>query len=365
MFSRHSHPASDGHATLLSRGRAFIDRHRVTTLLLAGVVSIFVVGNVALALVGEPLHKIIPDIVVKPRPKVYYSPLTGLKVKNKAATTKPVTAIMIENSLAARPQSGLKQAEVVYEAVTEGGITRFMALYQQNKPQLIGPVRSVRIYDLDWLAPWNASLAHVGGSQAALKEVRNGKYRDIDQFFNANYYWRTSDRYAPHNMYTSFQKLDALNKAKGYKTSHPKPLERADSKPAAKPTANHVSIHVSSAEYDSAYTYNKKTNTYLRSEGGQPHLDREKGRIAPAVVIAMYVDAHQVFQDTWRVAMKTSGSGKAVVFQNGTANKVVWHKAGHNGQLTFTRDGKPFELARGQTWITALENGKGKASWHK
>ena len=77
-----------------------------------------------------------------------------------------------------------KHAEVVYEAIAEGGITRFEAFYQQNKPQLIGPVRSVRPYYIDWAVPYQPSFAHVGGSAVALKEIRNGKYRDLDQFFN-------------------------------------------------------------------------------------------------------------------------------------------------------------------------------------
>ena len=126
--------------------RAWVNRHRLATMIIGGLLAITVAGNVALALLGQPLPKLIPDIIAhKPKPKVYYSPLTGLKVKSQAATTKPVTAIMIENNLDGRPQSGLKQAEVVYEAIAEGDITRFMAFYQQNKnasnSNHAGPVR--------------------------------------------------------------------------------------------------------------------------------------------------------------------------------------------------------------------------------
>ena len=127
----------------------------------------------------------------------YYSHLNGIEVASKADLSRPVTAIMIENSPDARPHSGLKQAEVVYEAIAEGGITRFLTLFQQHKPQLIGPVRSLRMYYVDWLAPYQASVAHVGGSHASLQEVRNGKYRDIDQFFNGSSYWRANDRRPP------------------------------------------------------------------------------------------------------------------------------------------------------------------------
>ena len=103
----------------------------------------------------------------KPAPVKYYSPLTGLPVADEAATKLPVTGIMIENSPESRPQSGLKNAGVVYEAVAEGGITRFMALYQGAKPALIGPVLSLRIYYLNWAAAYQASIAHVGSSPNA------------------------------------------------------------------------------------------------------------------------------------------------------------------------------------------------------
>src|SRR5690606_9454884 len=85
----------------------------------------------------------------KPEPIKYYSPLTGELVANESDQTAPVTAVMIENSPDARPQSGLKDAGVVYEAIAEGGITRFLAIYQNKKPELIGPVRSLRMYYVD------------------------------------------------------------------------------------------------------------------------------------------------------------------------------------------------------------------------
>jgi hypothetical protein len=193
--------------------RSFIDRHRIATMLICSSVLVFLLGWLILWPVLQPLPPVeTPDIVVKKPDPVYYSTLTGKKVKDEAMTTWPTAAIMIENSPDARPQSGLKQAGVVYEAIAEGGITRFLALYQEDKPTLIGPVRSLRPYFVDWLTPYNASVVHVGGSSAALKRIRNGEYRDIDQFFNASTYWRSTDRYAPHNVYTNFNRIDALKK---------------------------------------------------------------------------------------------------------------------------------------------------------
>ncbi len=300
----------------------------------------------------------------KPAATKYYSPLTGVEVANEAATKQPVTAIMIENSPDARPQSGLKQAGVVYEAIAEGGITRFLTLHQEDKPQLIGPVRSVRMYYVDWLAPYNASVAHVGGSAAALAEVRNGNYRDIDQFFNAGSYWRATDRYAPHNVYTSFEKLDALNAAKGYTESSFTAWPRRNGKAAETPNAASVDINFSSALFNTHYDYEASSNTYLRSVGGAASNDREDGRIAPSVVIAMKVNMTLVMEDGYRESITTTGEGEAIIFQNGTATTATWHKASRADSIKFTdAEGKEIALNRGQTWVAAVPNGSGSVSW--
>lgn len=326
------------------------------TLIVAAVVSFLIPHNTPSKLTVTSLEK--------PDPVVYYSPLTGNKVADDAATKQAVTGIMIENSPDARPQSGLKEAGIVYEAIAEGGITRFLALYQEAKPQQIGPVRSVRMYYVDWVAPYNASVAHIGGSKAALDEVRNGNYRDIDQFFNAGYYWRATDRYAPHNVYTSFEKLDALNAAKGYKESTFTAWPRKDGKPAETPTATSVAINFSGPLFNTQYTYDKSSNTYLRSVGGADSNDREDGRIAPSVVVAMKVNMVRVLEDGYRESIQTTGSGEAIIFQNGTATTATWHKGSRADSIKFTdANGKEIALTRGQTWIAAVPNGSGSVSW--
>src|SRR3989344_4870304 len=130
--------------------------------------------------------------VSPPKPVTIASPLTGLQVAPELAQ-RPVTAIMIENSLDARPQSGIQEAGVVFEAIAEGGITRFISLYQEAQPTYIGPVRSLRPYYIDWAVPFDASIAHIGGSPDALAQIRNGG-KDLDQFFNSGSYSRISSR---------------------------------------------------------------------------------------------------------------------------------------------------------------------------
>lgn len=355
---------------LMSRIHQWLQKHRKIVIAISGIITICIAGlTTYLILSHKPATNTPEKITKKLEPttvpaKKYYSPLTGKEVANETATKQAVTAVMIENSPDARPQSGLKDSGVVFEAIAEGGITRFLVLYQQEKPQLIGPVRSVRMYYVDWLAAFDASVAHVGGSAAALAEVRNGSYRDIDQFFNSGAYWRATDRYAPHNVYTSFEKIDALNSVKGYMSSTFTGFTRIDGKASEKPTATTINVSISSNLYNSAYVYDKITNTYARSLAGEPHNDREAGQITPSVVIAMRVDETTTMEDGYRQSISTIGKGKAVIFQNGLAINAIWQKAGKTNQITFTdENGKDIPLIRGQTWISAVPNDGGDATW--
>ncbi len=341
---------------------------KIVSLIVAGLVLATVIA-VAAIFYTHPEPAVVTykkPIPAKPTPPPvkYYSPLTGLEVPDKATTELPVTGVMIENSPDARPQSGLKDGGIIYEAIAEGGITRFLVLYQEKVPALIGPVRSLRLYDIDWFAPYQASIAHVGGSYNALKQVRNGAYRDIDQFFNGSYYWRSTDRYAPHNVYTSNKRLSALNKARGYNSSVFTAWPRKDDAPTAKITATDITTKLSSVTYNGFYKYNAKTNSYTRYQANAVHKDREGGAITPKVVIAMKVNESTVMEDGYRQKIQTSGSGKAYIFQDGTEQTVTWSKKNSGANLVFTdSDGKEIALNRGQVWIAAVPNGYGGVSW--
>ena len=375
MFKRKKSPVIldiDGDTTTSVKKhskREWFKQHKKLTVLFIILGVIIIAAGTATGLYflnkkdPEP-EKAVTKKEVKKEAVHYYSPLTGNEVADEAATKQAVTGIMIENSPDARPQSGLKDSGVVFEAIAEGGITRFLVLYQEQKPQLIGPVRSVRAYYVDWVAAFNASVAHIGGSAAALKEVRNGNYRDIDQFFNASTYWRATDRYAPHNVYTSFEKLDALNAAKGYTSSTFTGFTRKDSQAAEAPNATAIDVTISSALYNSHYAYNATTNTYDRSQAGAAHLDREAGQISPRVVIVMKVNETTVMEDGWRQSIQAIGSGQVTIFQDGTVQEGTWHKADKTSQITFTdANGADIPLARGQTWLTAVPNGSGGVVW--
>jgi hypothetical protein len=295
---------------------------------------------------------------------VYYSPLTGAALSDEAPTKRHVTAVMIENSPDARPQSGLKDAGVVYEAIAEGGITRFLALYQESRPGLIGPVRSVRPYYVEWAAAYDAAVAHIGGSARALGMIRSGNYGlDIDQFFNAGAYWRASDRRAPHNVYTNFDNLDQLVASKGKTSSTFTPIERKEDEKSKAPNATHINLPISSAWYDIDYDYQAETNSYLRKVGGEAHNDREGGQIQPKVVVAIQVSMTREMEDGYREQIATTGSGKAYIFQDGAVTEAVWQRPDVKNQISFVDTaGKPLKLNRGQTWITALPSNR-TPSW--
>lgn len=288
----------------------------------------------------EAVHKII-------------SPLTGAEVSSAALANRPVTGLMIENSQDARPQSGLNEAGIVVEAVAEGGITRFLALFQEATPQYIGPVRSARPYYLDYALAFDASFGHVGGSPDALNDIKNLGVKDLDQFFNAGAYWRTSDRAAPHNVYTSFEKLDALNTSKSYTSSKFTPLQRKKDVPQT-PVASSIDFSVSGPLYNPHFQYDAATNTYKRSEGGEAHTDLRSGaQLSPKVVIALVMSKGT--SDGYHSSYADTGSGKAYVFQDGVVSEGTWSKPDRKGSLTLTdKNGLPLKLNAGQTWITLV-----------
>lgn len=302
-----------------------------------------------------------------PPPPPILSPLTGLKLDDEALAKRPVTAIMIENSTLARPQSGLSQAGIVFEAIAEAGITRFLALYQEAQPNYIGPVRSLRPYYIDWAKPFDAGIAHAGGSPVALQQIRKKGMKDLD-YSNFGYFWRASHRASPHDLYTSFGKttargLDALNKAKGYKTSKFTSWERKDESPLEHTTVKQISLAISGPLYNVSYSYDKVTNTYPRRMAGSAHVStkskNDKGkRIAPKVVIALIMD-HSIVDGEGHSGYKTTGTGRAYIFQDGGVTVGSWNKKDRNDQFRFTdAEGKIIKLNAGQTWVTVVDNKK-------
>jgi hypothetical protein len=334
-------------------------------LFLAAVVAVTAVlfGGLAWALSRDtsgPATTPLParPMVTETKPLTVASTLTGLQV-DPAVNKRPVTGVMIENSIFARPQSGLDQAGVVFEAIAEGGITRFLALYQDTSPSYLGPVRSARPYYVQWCQGFDCAYAHVGGSPEALQNIKDWKVKDLNQFFGASYFHRIGSRDAPHNVYTSIASLNKFEKAKGFGEPSYTGFVRAEKEGKANvndEVAHSITFQYPGSAYDVRYTYDSDSNSYKRSEGGESHkVVDSKGkatRLTPKVVIGLGMN---LTQNGKYSVYRAVGKGEAYIFQNGTVIKANWNKASAKQQIVFTDDnGDPIKLNPGQTWISAL-----------
>jgi hypothetical protein len=293
-----------------------------------------------------------------PKPTTVASRLTGLQIPPEL-NALPTTGIMIENSPDARPQSGLFDAGVIYEAIAEGGITRFLALYMESKPTYIGPVRSARPYYLDFLVPFDAPIVHAGGSADALAQIRTQGIKDIDHGANGGAFQRVSTRFAPHNLYTSRDQILAVQDSRGYKTSTFTGFVRKDKEePAKPPTARLIDLRMSGPLYNVHYDYDATNNRYMRSEGGQAHMDEKAGQqLGPKVVVALIMSHH--YAGVYSV-YGTSGSGQMFVFQDGKVQTGTWSKSNRQAQFTFKdANGGTLKLNPGQTWLTVVSGADG------
>ncbi len=340
---------------------AGLSKIKKTAVVLAAITAIAAITFGVLLLLPKeatapkPIKKEEPKVEA-PKPTTEASRLTGLQV-DPSLNKRPVTGIMIENSPDARPQSGLTSAGVVFEAIAEGGITRFLTLFQDAQPDYIGPVRSVRPYYLDWLQGFDAAVAHAGGSNDALAKIKSDGVKDLDQFFNAGAYERVKGRYAPHNLYTSSAKLDALQAAKGFTSSTFEGFARKADAKLATPTAKSIDLSISGFYYNPHFDYDASTNTYKRSMQGKPHIDEKSGtQIAPKVLIANVMQ-YRLIDSVGHSGYNTIGSGTSYIFQDGGVSIGTWEKASRKAQIVFKdANGAVLPLNAGQTWISAVNN---------
>ncbi|MFC1687532.1 DUF3048 domain-containing protein [Patescibacteria group bacterium] len=278
--------------------------------------------------------------------------IDGVKVPASRANLFPV-AVMIENLVSSRPPSGLVDANVVYEALAEGGITRFMAIYASGyEIEKIGPVRSARPYYLDWAKEYGALYAHIGGSQQALSDIQKYDIFDLNQFFNAQYFWRDSERVRPHNLYTSSQNLSlALRDLDAPATGDYDGWtfkEDADDLPTTEKT---IQIEFSSINYLVNYTFNRENNHYVRNLAGEAHLDLDGRQIVAKNVIVQFVQATHA-DDEGRLSMKSTGEGDAVFFIDGKSIEGTWEKESMESRTEYLDStGEPIEFNAGTIWI--------------
>ncbi len=365
------------HPDVRNKSSSGSSKSKKQKIIFAGLASGLLIASIAGALIAigksgkaEPIEDFTPVIEeiseVQEVDSRVPSPLTGKLVRPELAKRR-VTAVMIENSTDARPQSGLQEAGMVFEAIAEGGITRFMAVYQEDKPDNIGPIRSARPYYVEWARGLDAAYVHSGGSAQALSLIPSLGVKDLDHGnFGSALADRVSFRYAPHNVYTSMDKIDSVASSSGFKSSDFVGFKRPNNDRIAESnskensqSAKTVNFNFSGHTYNTEYKFDSKTKLYNRSMAGAAHKDKDSGKqIAPRVLIGLET-SYSIHSNGVHSIYKTVGSGSAKVFQNGELINATWRKNSATASLEILgSDGKALTLEAGQTWVSVIQPGQ-------
>lgn len=325
-------------------------------------------------------------------PKTEDCPLNGKKyskAKREAWEKRRPLGIMVQNNIDARPQSGLLNADVIYEAVAEGGITRFLAIYYCDTAKIVGSVRSARVYFITLLQGYgsNPLYAHVGGANTPgpadaiglIKKLKWFGYNDLDQFsVPFPQYWRDYDRLpdraTEHTVYSNTQKLwDFATKKRqlSYEDEDGKlwsfgfdKLKFTDDKEYDLGVSG---VNISyyfwennlSSDYNVEWQYDSEISMYKRANGGKPHMDNNTNKqLASTNVIIVFADesvANDGYTGGDHMLYKVTGTGKSIVFKNGQAITGRWKKPSASDNMKFyDSKNKEIELSRGQIWVSIL-----------
>jgi hypothetical protein len=300
------------------------------------------------AKVEPPASKPEPE----PKPLPYTAPLTGLG--SETPVDQRVIGVMVNNYQAAVPQTGLDQADMFYEVLAEGSITRIVALYQSHAPEMVGPIRSVRPYYIDILEGFDAVIAHAGGSTEALTVLAKKKYPHLDEIYGAGaYFWRESFRKPPHNLYSSIAKLRKGIEDKGYRTQAQQPRIQFvnPDQPAEGETANAVHIQFDS-KYHISFEYDPEEKVYKRFEFDKPHTDLATGKQLTATNILVVKAKHQILDKELRRAVDVYGPGEGYLFERGKVRPIEWKRV--DGMIRPYIDGLEAGYYPGQTWVEVI-----------
>jgi len=341
--------------------------------------------------------------VVDNEPKTEECPLNGellSKTQRAKWEARRPMGVMIENHKEARPQSGISSADVVYEAVAEGGITRFLSIFYCKDANPIGPVRSARIYFVRLLQGYgnNPLYAHVGGANCdestgsgcangapadalgTINEMGWGNYNDMNQFaVPFPYYWRDYERLpnvaTEHTVYSSTAKLWEYAKTKRVLTnvdeegvSWDKTFTKWTFRDAATAgnRGNVGKINFGfwtnlANDFAVEWDYDKTTNSYKRMNGGAAHLDKDTGKQLTAKNVVVVFADESPANDGYsggHLLYDIIGSGDALVFQDGKAIEGTWKKKDFDSQMVFyDENDEEISLVRGQVFVEILPTG--------
>ncbi len=272
---------------------------------------------------------------------------------------RPALAVKIDNVSIARPQAGINQADVVYEELVEAGLTRLIAIFQTTDSRVVGPVRSARTSDPPLLTGFDRPLfAYSGANRGTRKVVRESDLTDVGYDNSRDSYWRSTSRRAPHNLFTSTERLWELHSDRD---EIPKPpftfrTENAPLHPNAK-EATGVFIDFGHAEID--YSWNG--SGWERTHNGEPHGDGDGVRVAPTNVVIQFTSYGKSAADLRSPEAITEGSGEVWVFTDGHLIEGEWKRKKDSEPAEITSNGIPIRLTPGNTWVALAKSGT--ATW--
>lgn len=285
------------------------------------------------------------------------SPLSGIYTEEEKVNRRPV-AVMFDNHHRARWQSGLKDAEIVYEFLVEAPYTRYMGLYLINDPPSIGPIRSARPYFVTTVLEYDAVYVRVGGSNQAMKDVKALKLADIDGLSSSNkVFWRKSHKKKPHNLYSSMEAIRTTQEERKYRMMgeftpfkfHEDEMDMEGS------IANKVIINYRK-DNNTEYIYDTEKKIYTRYKDGKLHIDEidESPIIAKNIIIQEAKT--RVIDNEGRLEIELVGEGEGKYISNGKAIDVKWVKKSRSDKtLYYDLEGKEIILNPGVTWIQVVE----------
>jgi hypothetical protein len=284
---------------------------------------------------------------------VHVAPLTGLPDPSGLTKHRPALTVKIDNTFDARPQYGINKADIVYEEICEGGITRLAAIFNSRLSLRVGPVRSVRRTDREIVYPIGGIFAFSGGALYALKSIRSAPVKLFDQSSAGAAMFRDPKRYPPHNLYAN---VAALIKRGGRPT--PPPALFTYTPVTAPPIGGRVHSFVVgfAAGYATTWTWNARSLSWDRAIFGRPDVTADGARLSPKNVVVLSVHYRGGVGVEGAQAVLT-GSGPVRVFTKGRMINGSWSRGANLRKPIVVRsaDGKVIALAPGSTWVELLD----------
>lgn len=304
----------------------------------------------------------VPEQVVEPEPtppeppKGLPCPLTGMQILDEGDLKQRPIAVMIDNEYNARPQSGLLDAEIVYEIPVEGNITRYMAIYHHNQTDKIGPVRSARPYFIDKALEFNAVYVHCGGSPQALQDLVSLKVNTLNDLKGSPCFWRSNDRKMPHNLYTSTRLMREVIESNKFNNKTAPQYFKFSEEFLDLDGKNTRAISFSYGKnYTVGYEYDAESKLYYRTINGIRLKDKEAGKEITTTNIIVEKTTAKVLDDVGRLKVNNTGKNRGYYLTGGRLIEIEWSKSDRSAK-TIYKDLKGDEITVniGNTWIQVV-----------